>query len=279
MAKGRFYETMDANNVPRIFAKETITASRSAIKEEPFAPVKVGDADYLSGLDFENAPYLLGYVMTRSKPAAQVQLLCENGDPLLASGRFGLGRGIGFTSDITAKWAGEWIDWKNFGKFWSQLIRSAVNPADSSGIYTSVVEHGGIVKVDVRRKDDNGQPQTGVKWNAVLSTGHGAEQVAVKETGYGFYALEFPKPETGDYNLKLTDTTNNKAKIIYFTSAYPKEYLLAAQPLEVIEKFRKLDDNAVSERSGTVKTGLPASNFFCILALLCIFGSILFRRI
>ena len=36
--QGRYYMTEDPANIPQIFAKETVTASKSAIDEQPFVP-------------------------------------------------------------------------------------------------------------------------------------------------------------------------------------------------------------------------------------------------
>ena len=84
VGKGRYYFTEDAAQVPQIFAKETVTASKSAIDEQPFLPQVVRATHALSDLDMEAAPFLLGYVMTRPKPTCEVILATEKGDPLLA---------------------------------------------------------------------------------------------------------------------------------------------------------------------------------------------------
>jgi len=77
--------------VPQIFAKETVTASKSAINEQPFAPTIVRPTQVLNDIRLDEAPFLLGYVITRPKPTAEVILATEAGDPLLAWWRYGLG--------------------------------------------------------------------------------------------------------------------------------------------------------------------------------------------
>jgi Mg-chelatase subunit ChlD len=46
---GRYYETNDPTNMPQIFTKETMQASRSAIKEDLFGSVITGDHPILAG--------------------------------------------------------------------------------------------------------------------------------------------------------------------------------------------------------------------------------------
>src|SRR5262249_13185106 len=67
---------------------------------------------------------LSGYVATTPKPAANLILASDTGDPLLAKWRYGLGRTAAFTSETKPRWAEDWIQWPNFAKFWSQLVRS-----------------------------------------------------------------------------------------------------------------------------------------------------------
>ena len=75
--RGRYYETDDAEKMPQIFTKETMKASRSSIKEDLFNALVVGDHPMLNGYENSELPFILGYVMTRPKPTAQVLLSVE----------------------------------------------------------------------------------------------------------------------------------------------------------------------------------------------------------
>ncbi|MFM7058614.1 MAG: VWA domain-containing protein [Planctomycetota bacterium] len=83
IGRGRFYAAPDAAQVPRIFAKETMTAGKSALEEEPFLPQVVRATRALADLDLDSAPLLLGYVVTKPKAGSEVILATEKGDPLL----------------------------------------------------------------------------------------------------------------------------------------------------------------------------------------------------
>ena len=86
----------------------------------------------------EEAPFLLGYVKTRVKASALCPLITEDGQPLLVHQRCGLGKSIAFTSDVTSKWASEWLEWPNFSKFWSQCIRSVMRKNRSAGLSVKI---------------------------------------------------------------------------------------------------------------------------------------------
>ncbi|MBC7817204.1 MAG: VWA domain-containing protein, partial [Planctomycetaceae bacterium] len=91
IGQGRYFIATDPASLPQIFAKETLTVSKAAINEQPFIPQVIRPTQALAGIDFESAPFLLGYVMTRPKPTCELILASEQGDPVLAWWRYGLG--------------------------------------------------------------------------------------------------------------------------------------------------------------------------------------------
>jgi uncharacterized membrane protein len=279
IGKGRCYMTMDAQSVPRIFVRETIKASRSAIKEEPFVPVKIGSASFLSGIDFEKAPFLLGYVMTRIKPSASPLLLCENGAPLLAIGRFGLGQSIAFTSGITPEWAGEWMEWQDFGKFWSQLIRVIAAAPESGGIRIMKDMRGKRVRLSIKRYDEKGDPVNGVKWQATLtSKSGGTVNIPVVETGYGSYFSDFEKPQGEACSVIFKDSVNGQSKTVYFDFSYPEEFRLRRKPDEALGKLKEFSA-ANLKASEPASARKPMFDLLTIAALFLIIGGIFLRRI
>src|SRR5690606_23981521 len=72
-------------------------------------------------------PALRGYVQTRAKSAAALELvvLAENrAEPLLASWRYGKGKSVAFTSDANGRWSNLWAAWPRFAMFWTELIEA-----------------------------------------------------------------------------------------------------------------------------------------------------------
>lgn len=153
---GRFYFTDNPREVPQIFARETLMASQSALEEVPFLPMLVKPADFLLGVDFDTAPFLLGYVKTQLKPTAELWLMTEQGDPLLATWRYGLGQVGGFTSDARNRWAVEWLSWEGFGPFWAQLTRRLMRSTESESLPLTLTEQedGYLVEMDTLDVND-----------------------------------------------------------------------------------------------------------------------------
>ena len=123
----------------------------------PFLPQLVRPTQVLEGIDLELAPLLLGYVVTRPKPTCEFILASENGDPVLAWWRYGLGMTVAFTSDAKARWASEWLAWPDFGPFWAQVIRHAMRKNESRGIFVDIESSDGSAKVMMDTVDAAGR--------------------------------------------------------------------------------------------------------------------------
>jgi len=118
---GRYHFAADPSSIPSIFTEETTLASRSYLVEESFYPLLGSSSPILSGITA--LPPLHGYVATSPKPAARNVLLSPQGDPILASWQYGLGRAVAFTSDATGRWARDWLGWTGYAAFWPQAVR------------------------------------------------------------------------------------------------------------------------------------------------------------
>ncbi len=160
---GRYYFTDQPHNVPQIFTRETMSASKSALKEAPFLPVAALPAPFLSGVELGNAPFLLGFVNTRPKPTAEVWLVTETGEPLLATWRYGLGQAGAFTSDARNRWAVEWLGWEGYGKFWAQTARQLMRTGALRHLPLALERKGESFVCTVDAVDAQGRFRSGVR--------------------------------------------------------------------------------------------------------------------
>jgi len=121
---GQGYNTLDASGITRIFTQDTLMHTGRMIREEPFEPQLKEKHPILAGFEKWDSPTLLGYVKTTRRNSAQVPLVTETGDTLLAHWRYGLGKATAFTSDAKSRWASLWIArWSGYGRFWAQVLR------------------------------------------------------------------------------------------------------------------------------------------------------------
>ena len=227
---GRDYFTQDPYSIPQIFAKETVTASKSAIIDEPFIPQRIKPTQVLSGIDLELAPFLLGYVATQPRPTAEVFLVSDRGDPLLASWQYGLGKSVAFTSDAKARWASDWLDWGGYGKFWTQLVRDTMRKATLSNFQTEIKKEKGIAHLAIDALDDAGDFLNQLENDvSLISPDLKKKQLAVTQTAPGRYELDFPTQDVGPYFLNVMQKQSGEVVNTQVTGtvvSYPQEYLV-----------------------------------------------------
>ncbi len=280
VGRGRYYETMDPNSVPQIFTKETMQASRSAIKEDLFGVVQVGDHPMLSGYAGQELPFTLGYVMTQVKPTAQLLLAQETGDPLLAVSRFGLGTGLAYTSDVSERWGGEWLSWDDCGRFWAQALRSVVRKQGARGLMARSLTTHENWTIDISRVDDSGAPVSGVTWDAQVLDGNGrTREVDVAETGIGRYAAAVPVAGHDRLTLRLHDTEHDKLKVLHYHRPYPPEYRLSRKLPPALGNLAPLAVDAVKDDVSAVlhRESIAHIGYLSSLALLLL--GLLLRRV
>jgi len=206
---GRYYMCEDPQSVPQIFAKETVTASKSAINELPFLPQLVRPTQVLGGLELDTAPLLLGYVVTRPKPTSEFILASESGDPLLAWWRYGLGMTVAFTSDAKSQWAAEWLAWPQFGPFWAQITRHAMRKSDAKGMFVEIEREADRARLIVDSVDESGRFINAAETKlTVIDPSLGNTPLVMQQTAPGRYEAEFATSQSGAYNLELNQNQN-----------------------------------------------------------------------
>ncbi|MEQ8189514.1 MAG: VWA domain-containing protein [Candidatus Eremiobacterota bacterium] len=219
---GRVYFTCDVSLLPRIFTKEALIASKSAIIEENFSPVINSYDEILEGID--TPPVLGGYVVTTAKDRAEVLLLTKEEDPLLAKWYYGLGKSVAFTSDVKGRWSERWIKWKSFPLFWSHVARWAMKSDESSYLETNVSMEENEGKIIVDAIDDEGEFINLLRIKGrIISPSLKSTEVLLKQEGPGRYEGRFPVTEKGTY---LISTGNDKVgyQTTGFDVSVPPEY-------------------------------------------------------
>ncbi len=204
--KGTFYNIASPDELPQIFIKEAAVILRSAIYEDPFKPQLQSGSELVRGIDPAAYPTLLGYVATTPKPRAEIPLVTDKGDPLLAHWQFGLGRAVAFTSDARAKWAKHWLDWGNYQQFWSQIGQWSLRRLENADFETDVSVDKGEGQISVEALDDQGNYRNFLDLEAVVASPKGERAtVPVKQTGPGHYEAQFATREVGTYMVNLLD--------------------------------------------------------------------------
>jgi uncharacterized membrane protein len=211
VGKGRFYDVTSPGQLPQIFIKEAAVILKSAIIEEPFKPQIAAASELIRGIG--SFPQLRGYVATSPKPRAEVPLLTEKGDPLLAHWQYGLGRAVAFTSDARAKWAADWMGWDRYSQFWSQIARWSLRRTDNAEFNSEVSVEKGEGHLSVEALDSKGNYRNFLNLQAkVVSPKGEAQTVRLEQTGPGRYEAIFPTRDIGAYLINLMDIQNGQLR-------------------------------------------------------------------
>ncbi|MBD3184770.1 VWA domain-containing protein [Candidatus Poribacteria bacterium] len=226
IGQGRFYQTNQAGDLPRIFIRETFEASEF-INEGLFTPVKTQDSPVISGVDVESMPSIYGYMGTSAKDGASVIISTETGDPLLAAWQYGLGRSVAFTSDTRARWAANMLMWEDYAKFWSQVINWCVSEnAGDFQISVGMSEDEGTITVDA--VDSQGQFRNFLDFQArVVLPDFTSSEISLEQIGSGRYQASFSTRQTGTYIITISEIREGKpiaSRTIGLVAAYSSEY-------------------------------------------------------
>ncbi|SKB03551.1 von Willebrand factor type A domain-containing protein [Prosthecobacter debontii] len=209
---GQSYTTLDASGITRIFTQDTLMHTGRMLREDPFLPQLVEKHAMLAGFEPWNSPDLLGYVKTIRKATAQVPLVTDAGDPLLAHWRYGLGKVTAFTSDAKSRWAGLWIArWPDFNCFWSQVLRETARPPQGRHMDLAVEMQGDRALMHVDLQEDAGtrandaRVQAEVFFVAADSLGaplKSVQNLLLGQTGPGLYEGHFRPDQPGVYLVR-----------------------------------------------------------------------------
>jgi hypothetical protein len=223
--KGRAYYIQTYDRVPQIFIKETELALGKTLQEQPFLPIVKKNVEAFKGIDFAKAPRLLGYVVTKPKPTAEV-LLTESwtDEPLLARWQYGLGKGAIFTSDVKTRWSSEWITWQGYAKFWSQVVRETMRRQNDEQFDFKVTRKGDEAVLSINAVEKNGRFRNDLQSQvSVIGPNQKILKVDVPQVGPGEYETRVPMSQDGTYVFRASgDGSAGPTRSIEYS--YPAEF-------------------------------------------------------
>ncbi len=207
---GRYTFTIDPSTIPAILTEETVLATRAYIVEETTYPQLQSWSPILEGIDA--FPPLAGYIGTSSRGTARTILVSAQGDPLLASWQYGLGRVVSFTSDATNRWAQAWVAWEGFSYFWAQAVESTLNQQLVSPLQIQISQSGEVSTLTVEAMELS-HSANGVlrhylndyqlQASLVSPTGEGS-MLDLAQVAPGQYQADFQPAEQGVYLIQVT---------------------------------------------------------------------------
>lgn len=212
---GQYYPAATMSDVPQIFLKETVRAVGSYIIEEPFTAVPLTNTEgqaaspILAGLDLANSPPLLGYNGTTPKAAARLAALTPRGDPLLATWQYGLGRSAAWTTDLSGRWAKNWLEWPDFARFVGQLVNWTLPRPGDEQLDLNVAVSGNRAALSATLGNEiRAASSIQVKAKLLTPTGEAVE-TELRPSGPNRYQATITLPGEGVYLAQVTAYTSD----------------------------------------------------------------------
>lgn len=228
VGEGNYHIVSDLTQLPRVFALETVLASRTFIQEGIFSASRSASHPILDGLTA--LPRFYGYVATTAKQTAQVILSAPEpyNDPLLAVWQLGLGRVAAFTSDATGRWAREWLSWSDFPRFWAQVTGWSITEQSSDALELRVERDGELGLILVEARNEQGDFLNGLELAAsILGPDNQGRTLALEQVAPGRYETRFTPSQEGAYFVAVRDSAAaaRLSQLSGWVLSYSPEYI------------------------------------------------------
>ena len=216
---GRAVFVENIQQLPAILT-EAVRETQRYIVQEPFQPViKATNESIVAGIGVP--PPLHGYVATSEKETAQVFIQSHKDEPILAGWNVGLGKAIAWTSDAKPAWAKEWIPWRNFGKFWGQVINWTLPAADTGTDFDLRVSmHQGMAEVNI----DTRSPSAASYKVHVVGPARANQRVGIQQVTPTRYSGTFQTQDRGTYIVTAEREGDARRSVETLSLPYPAEY-------------------------------------------------------
>ena len=244
--KGRYYEVLDPNQLPKIMISESKAARAENVQDgDTSLKINIPQHPILYGLSGSQLPIVTSYNALSSKAeiGAEDILVSESyGDPLLSAWQYGLGRVVTWMSTSTLDWLKSWSSKDVELAFWTQILKySLPSPLekdiqflyevndDELAIEVNLMEGVGdlnaISAVQFIYNDKEGKPVT----------------VNLEQSHFGNYTARIPRPPFGAYkgSVKVLDRSNNEKQFAASFSVNPSKEVL---PVDEKQNRQKLEE-------------------------------------
>ncbi|HUR29450.1 MAG TPA: VWA domain-containing protein [Planctomycetota bacterium] len=201
---GAIYFTESPEELPRLFAQDTLTFARTTFVEEPTATRATGDLFALGNLGASaeelGFPRLDGYNLTYVRPDASIGALTldDSAAPVFAFAQRGLGRVAAFTGELGGTFGQDVVAWPRFSSFFVTLARWLVGQEEPNDLFASTRREGreAVVALEV---DANAAtpPDTNQLLARITDPSGRVRELGLERVGEGRFEARFPLERDG----------------------------------------------------------------------------------
>ncbi len=283
---GRFYQSNNLSDVPQIFLKETREALKPWIVEGRIAPQLASLADVLPGVPLDSFPTITGYVATTPRAAADVVLKSPQGDPLLATWQYGLGRVMAWTSDAQGRWTAGLLQWPSANRFFGDIVHASLPQPGGPALQVETRVQGDHTHLLVTAPATSG---ASVTVNAVTPDLADAS-LTLSPTGAGRFEGDLPTDQVGSYLLHVSESAGGVVRHTTTTGLavpYSPEYRDLGTDVATLKAIAQAGggvlladiSQAFKVRVPSVQAAVPISEILLVLAILLFPVDVALRRL
>jgi uncharacterized membrane protein len=289
---GRAYYTDDPKKIPKIFTGETKIVTQKIIAEKTLQPVLNMPNEIMQGIDEADLPIIHGQVVTYPKAGADVILGTGQG-PLLTTWRYGLGRSVAFTSDLSNRWGKDWILWEHCSKFAAQMVKWAQRKETQKSAFATIGRSGekGTFAVDIITDNHHFVNHLDLNVTVLLPAGND-QTFSLNQVAPGRYESAFPAEQIGAYFFSVFGNDDEPAGVpqIFgfgiphteeFSSTGVNEQLLEALASKTNGRLLSMDNvptDLFVGSSDSKETGTPLWPYFALAFLLLLVVDVATRK-
>ena len=207
---GEIFFSNDPHDLPRLFAQDTLTVTRSSFVEEPTAVKSLPGLVMLTGAPYTDIPSPGGYNLTYLRPRATkgITTLDEYDAPALAFWQYGLGRAAAFTAEVDGQFTGAISSWPKYGDLLVTLGRYVLGEAEPEAVQAKMTLSAGQATIVVEIDPEKPLPDISKPMAVVVppdSQGQTSQPTTLPLEWVGPTRLEasFPVKQTGTYRAAV----------------------------------------------------------------------------
>lgn len=282
---GRYYYTDVGTGIPKIFTQEIILSGKSYVVNREFTPVITSQSELIDGLTDNGVPTLLGYVGASPKSRATVIFQSDEGDPILTTWQYGLGRTIAWNTDASNKWTANWANWENYVQLWDNMINYVVSNTNLDGDSLEIAQEGSSAVITYHTE----QYDTDTTVKAVCTDADGnTREIELDPVAPGEYQANMEMEDIGIYTISLQNRKGEEVQSSMITAAamqYSPEYRfdlvtdgLTSFVSQVNGSYITYEDSVFADKLEAVKARTNLSIPLLIAALILFLFDVASRR-
>lgn len=282
---GRYYYTDVGTGIPKIFTQEIILSGKSYLVNREFTPIITSQSELIEGLMEDEVPTLLGYVGASPKERSTVILQSDEGDPILTTWQYGLGRTVAWNTDANNEWTANWANWENYVQLWDNMINYVVSNTNLDGDSLEVEQEGSSAVITYHTKSYD--TDTTVK--AVCTDADGnMRELELDPVAPGEYQAKLEMENIGIYTISLQNHKGEELQSSMITAAamqYSPEYRfdlvndgLTSFVSQVEGNYITFEDSVFTEKLEAVKARVNLTIPLLILAIVLFLFDVASRR-